>query len=188
MKAYKENIDKLRKPSPNAIDPLNILETEVHDDVLYYANIPDNNGRLYAAIAAHADNICFNFDYLKKYIEYYNQYALKDQLKKYPLNAPTEIEFLKLLEFRESEMKRVLHGGKDTWQWPAEWGDVGWNGPVFHNPVRYWSFMDKLDKNQKEEIQDRLDIEFALNELRNTQKGILIFKSLLGMGKAITFL
>lgn len=138
--------------------------TKIHDSVLYYANTPDNDGKLYAAIAAYVDNICFNFDYLKKYIEYYNQNALKDKLKKYPFNIPTEIEFLKILEFRESEMRRVLQGGEHTWQWPAEWGDVGWNSSVFHN------------------------IDFALDELRNTQKGILILKSQLGMSKETVFL
>lgn len=188
MKPYKGNLDKLRRQNPNALDPLTILETKIHDSVLYYANTPDNDGKLYAAIAAYADNICFNFDYLKKYIEYYNQNALKDKLKKYPFNIPTEIEFLKILEFRESEMRRVLQGGEHTWQWPAEWGDVGWNSPVFHNPVRYSDFMNELDKNEREKIEDRLDIDFALDELRNTQKGILILKSQLGMSKETVFL
>jgi hypothetical protein len=52
-------------------------------------------------------------------------------------------DYITVLEFRELELTRLLNAynqGQEAfsvaneWQWPKEWGDVGWNGPI----VRGW--------------------------------------------------
>ncbi len=43
-------------------------------------------------------------------------------------------EFIEILRFRRDEIVRVLRGNwwKDNeWHWPKNWGELGWNGPVF---------------------------------------------------------
>jgi len=48
-------------------------------------------------------------------------------------------EFVEILEFRRRELQRILHGKwwdstewttLREWQWPEEWGQIGWTGPV----------------------------------------------------------
>ena len=56
-------------------------------------------------------------------------------------------DFVRVLEFRERELQRVIKlwtssGWKSDrapeWEWPSEWGDLGWNGPILRERVHLW--------------------------------------------------
>jgi hypothetical protein len=62
-------------------------------------------------------------------------------------------EFVAVLEFRECELQRIMKtwsstGWKDShaieWQWPSEWGDLGWNGPIMREKVHLWGAEEDL--------------------------------------------
>lgn len=93
----------------------------------------------WSAVAASLPD--FEYDY-EAYAEAANRHnELMDQRghddrKLYVLSL---LEFVSVLKFREMELERICKswgsGGWKTdeeihWQWPDEWGDVGWNGPI----------------------------------------------------------
>ncbi len=62
-------------------------------------------------------------------------------------------EFVQVLEFRERELQRIIKmwsssGWKNDhapeWQWPAEWGDLGWNGPILRERAHLWGAEEDL--------------------------------------------
>jgi hypothetical protein len=62
-------------------------------------------------------------------------------------------EFVAVLEFRERELQRIMKswsstGWKDShaieWQWPPEWGDLGWNGPILQEKAHLWGAEEDL--------------------------------------------
>jgi hypothetical protein len=62
-------------------------------------------------------------------------------------------EFVQVLEFRERELQRIIKmwssgGWKNDrapeWQWPSEWGDLGWNGPILRERAHLWGAEEDL--------------------------------------------
>ena len=62
-------------------------------------------------------------------------------------------EFVAVLEFRERELQRIMRtwsssGWKDSraieWEWPPEWGDLGWNGPILRERAHLWGAEEDL--------------------------------------------
>lgn len=54
-------------------------------------------------------------------------------------------DYIKVLEFRESELTRLLAAYDDgqesfiaanEWKWPREWGNIGWNSPIVSGHLR----------------------------------------------------
>jgi hypothetical protein len=62
-------------------------------------------------------------------------------------------EFVAVLEFRERELQRIIPTwqSKDwtdshnlEWQWPAEWGEIHWNGPILRERPYLWGAEEDL--------------------------------------------
>jgi hypothetical protein len=62
-------------------------------------------------------------------------------------------EFVAVLEFRERELQRIIPTwqSKDwtnshnlEWQWPAEWGEIHWNGPILRERAYLWGAEEDL--------------------------------------------
>lgn len=115
---------------------------------------------LYSFIVAHCDSFCFNYEFLNDLLKRFAASGFK------PISTPTLLEYLELLEFRESEQKRVLSGGDPHWQWLSDWGaKPSWNSYVF----------ESTGGGEAEKTA----------QLEATQRGILVHKALLGHGALI---
>lgn len=104
----------------------------------------------WSAVAASAPEFDYDYDIYREAAERHNNRLIDAMGEEHAAKGLIDIldtqEYLKVLEFRESELRRVLAAyekGQDTfseaigaWHWPIEWGDVGWNGPVVHGWLR----------------------------------------------------
>ena len=107
---------------------------------------------LYSFIVAHCDTCCFSYGFLNELLK--RRAALGFR----PIPAPTLLEYLELLEFREAEQIRILSGDDPHWKWMPHWGaKPSWNSHV--HP--------------------------STEQLQATQRGILVHKALLGHGSLI---
>lgn len=83
-----------------------------------------------AFIASQPDAFHFSYEYLKILAEERLAHGHA------PLRVPTLIEFIELLEFRESELLRAKAAtGEDLyWRWPSSWpAKPSWNSHVRHS-------------------------------------------------------
>lgn len=111
-------------------------------DVFQYAHLVDHGCRagrrnpdeaqadFFAFIASQPDAFHFSYEYFKVVAEERVAHGLA------PLRIPSLIEFLELLEFRESELLRTkTASGEDLyWRWPSSWpAQPSWNSHVRHS-------------------------------------------------------
>ena len=117
------------------------IENTIHNPYFkkwpYYEDPADATGATWSIIAAHADSFCYNYDYLAHFINEKNKTCGwgADPFYHHPVPIPTKLEFLEILEFRESELERYTNevGAKEgiiDWNWPPSWGNIHWNCPI----------------------------------------------------------
>lgn len=115
---------------------------------------PGDHGRLLSAVAACAPEFDYDYDIYRRAVISYNQEQLtvsEDGHEPRTIGLVPLDEYVEILKFRESEIKRVARAAQslfdperkavEEWRWPEEWGQVGWNGPVARPPA-LWQFMD----------------------------------------------
>jgi len=111
----------------------------------------------WSAVAASMPEFDYNYDIYRESAERYNQ---KEEAKDRPHDIIYILsldEFVKVLEFREKELLRLINAWHnpqgDTWkafekanywQWPAEWGDLGWKGPIIRERLSLYEAEDDL--------------------------------------------
>ena len=91
-------------------------------------------------------------------------------------------EFVHVLEFREKELIRLIDAwNKDSWQglekanhweWPTEWGNLGWNCPVIRERL-------SLFEAEQDLMQTRAALDRHRSRLLNEKRGVN------GLSKAI---
>jgi len=102
-----------------------------------------NKYRLWSAIAASVPNFDYSYEAFReaaaKFNEKEDERARGANRKPTKIEIPRVSEFLEILEFRRSELLRVLQGEwwEETkwrklreWRWPEKWGHIGWNQPI----------------------------------------------------------
>lgn len=114
----------------------------------------DKRYYFWSAVAASLPE--FNYDY-----DVYREAAERHNLKAAGGGHPDTIyvlsleEFVSVLEFRERELLRIIglwrsSSGWDRgdraieWQWPSEWGHIGWRGPILRERVHLWGAEEDL--------------------------------------------
>jgi hypothetical protein len=117
------------------------MECNGHDE-FQYAHLVDHGCRagrrnpdeaqadFFAFIASQPDAFHFSYQYLKVLAEERLAHGHA------PLRVPTLIEFIELLEYRESELLRAKAAtGEDLyWRWPSSWpAKPSWNSHVRHS-------------------------------------------------------
>jgi hypothetical protein len=104
----------------------------------------------WSAVAASAPEFDYDYDIYCEAAERHNQRLIDQMGEESAAKGLIDIldlrEYVEVLQFRESEIRRVLAAyevGQDAfseaigaWLWPKEWGDVGWNGQVVHGWLR----------------------------------------------------
>jgi hypothetical protein len=101
----------------------------------------DNKYHLWSAIAASLPEFDYSYEVYREALDRFNRGSVVQAHPHDALPALTLAEFIEVLEFRESELLRLLHfKGKwqdfeeaNYWQWPGEWGDLGWQGPIIRH-------------------------------------------------------
>jgi len=115
---------------------------------------------LWSAVAAHAEEISYSYEYLEQFVRRQNSRGSGYIEDTYPsLPMPTRLEFLEILEFREGELNRALSNSESNpnWQWPPDW-KPSWNSYIISS-------------------RQRNEREFDLN---STRTAISVHKCLLG--------
>lgn len=70
---------------------------------------------LKSIVVARAHEFCFSYEFVLHLIR------SRESLGAGPLDGVDRLEFLRLIEFREDEIRRVMLGGDPSWKWPATW-------------------------------------------------------------------
>jgi hypothetical protein len=100
----------------------------------------------WSAVASMLPDLDYNYDIYREAIEKHNNKAVQKGYAHDALYVLTLDEFLSVLEFRETELQRLIrswHSGggwqefekANEWHWPTEWGHLGWNCPILRQRV-----------------------------------------------------
>jgi len=114
----------------DAFNPFD-FEDEAHG-MLWHHRDSHARGNLWSAVAAHAEEISYSYDYLQQFVDRLNSIGSGYIEETYPtLPMPTRLEFLEILEFREKELNRALSNSMSdpNWQWPSDWSP-SWNSYI----------------------------------------------------------
>jgi len=115
----------------------------------------------WSAVAASLPEFDYNYDIYREAAERHNRKIAEregsDQPSKHSVYVLPLAEFVQVLEFRERELLRLIEvwrkpQGNTTgeleqanyWRWPAEWGDLGWRGPIIRERLSLYSAEDDL--------------------------------------------
>ncbi len=113
----------------------------------------------YSAVTASLPEFDYNYDIYKEAATIYTE---QDQ-KYHGINSKSKIyilsleEFIISLEHREHELKRLLDSHSQNWndfekanewQWPSDWGHLGWTGPIIRDRLSTTKVRDELTKTQ----------------------------------------
>jgi hypothetical protein len=134
------------------------LEHDFDGHLLWHAHRhearSENQYYFWSAVAASLPEFGYDFDVYQE--------ASQRYLQKLQVNHPDNAgnfhilsldEFIAVLEFRERELQRIIKlwsgsGWEDRlaieWQWPTEWGHIGWTGPILRERVHLWGAQEEL--------------------------------------------
>ena len=123
----------------------------------------EDNRKYYfwSAVAASLPEFDYNYDIYREAAERHNRKIAEREGSNRPSKHSVYVlpldEFVQVLEFRERELLRLIEawhkpegdGWKafekaNEWRWPAEWGDLGWSGPVIRDRLSYYTAEDDL--------------------------------------------
>lgn len=117
-----------------------------------YRHVKEEHRKFYfwSAVASMLPEFDYNYMIYQEAIDRHNAKSVREERGRDTLYVLSLDEFLSVLEFRESELRRLIakwhEGGgwekfekANEWQWPKEWGDLGWRGPIIRERV---SLMD----------------------------------------------
>lgn len=109
----------------------------------------------WSAVAASLPEFDYDYDVYREAAERHSQKVERLGHKGHEIEILSLDEFVSVLEFRESELLRIIRlwrsgQGWDKadraieWHWPVEWGDIGWNGPILRERVHLWGAEEDL--------------------------------------------
>jgi len=119
----------------------------------------DNKFYFWSAVAASLPEFDYSYEIYQEATERHKQKLIKwghdrDAEAFYVLQLS---EFVKVLEFRDKELLRLIdtwhhHEGDawdafrkaNDWQWPSNWGDLGWGGPIIRDQLSVYTAEDDL--------------------------------------------
>jgi len=118
----------------------------------------DEDGKKYyflSAVAASAPLFEYDYDVYCEAAESHNRKLDRREHGPDSMYILSLEEFVAVLEFRESELLRIIQlwqsgqgWGQNNraieWQWPSEWGDLGWTGPILREKVHLWGAEEDL--------------------------------------------
>lgn len=109
----------------------------------------------WSAVAASLPGFDYDYDVYQEAAEHHNNKMSASDHRGHEVYVLSLDEFLSVLEFRESELLRIIqlwrsaHGWDKNdrsieWRWPAEWGHLGWNCPILMERVHLWGAEEDL--------------------------------------------
>jgi hypothetical protein len=115
----------------------------------------DKKHYFWSAVAASLPELDYDYDVYREAAERYNEKLHATGEKRRAIYVLPLEEFVSVLEFRESELLRIIglwragHGWDKgnraiEWQWPSEWGHLGWTGPILRERVHLWGAEEDL--------------------------------------------
>jgi len=128
----------------------------------------DERYAFWSAVAASLPDFEYDYDAYAEAAKAHNEKQERLGRDRSLLYILSLSEFISVLEFRKKELLRICElwgsgGWKNDeeiyWQWPKEWGDVGWNGPI---------------------LRERRHLQGAEEDLMRTQAAIEHYRPRLG--------
>jgi len=115
----------------------------------------ENRYYLWSAVAASLPTFDYDYDVYREAAERHNARVTREGPKAHAIDVLSLDEFVSVLEFRESELLRIIGlvrsgqgwGDRDRaieWRWPSEWGNIGWTGPILREKVYLWGAEEDL--------------------------------------------
>ena len=114
----------------------------------HFRGITDNiKFHFWSAIAAMLPEFDYSYEAFCEAATKFNKKeesrAIERDRQPRTIDIPTLPEFLEILEFRRSELERILEEGwwasdkrESEWHWPAKWGKISWTGPIIRGRSR----------------------------------------------------
>lgn|GEM_PF-1039298 len=134
----------------------------------------DNKYYLWSAVAATLPEFDYSYEVYREALERYNQGPVVQEHHRDALPVLTLEEFVAVLELRERELLRLIdtwHSSQtdsaatwkhfeaaNDWQWPTEWGDIGWGGPIIRDRLTVYAAEEDLlqTRNALDRYRSRL--------------------------------
>jgi len=134
------------------------LERDFQAHLLWHAHrhLPEGENRYYfwSAVAASLPEFGYDFDVYQEASHHHLKKMQKEHVREAErFHVLSLEEFVAVLEFRERELQRIMKtwsstGWRDShaleWQWPPEWGELGWNGPILREKAHLWGAEEDL--------------------------------------------
>lgn len=110
----------------------------------------------WSAVAASLPDFDHDYDIYREAAEYHNDHVRADAADGQPyerLYVLSLDEFVRVLEFREKELLRLIESWgqpgesfdkANEWRWPMEWGQLGWNCPIIRERVSLHAAQQEL--------------------------------------------
>lgn len=125
----------------------------------HYKRDEDKKYYFWSAVAASLPELDYDYDVYREAADRHNERVTPTGEKRRAIYVLSLEEFVSVLEFRESELLRIIglwrggHGWDKSdraieWQWPSEWGHLGWTGPILRERVHLWGAEEDLMRTQ----------------------------------------
>jgi hypothetical protein len=133
-----------------------------------HGHVDDASRKYYfwSAVAASLPEFDWDYDIYREAVERYNQRAREQRTESRTVYVLSLDEFIKVLELREAELKRIIDAwpweGSDEvvyWQWPSDWGDLGWSSPILRERPHLWGAEEDLMRTRAALAQLRPRLE-----------------------------
>ncbi len=109
----------------------------------------------WSAVVATLPVFDYDYDVYREAVERHNDKVARTGHKGHEIYVLSLEEFVSVLEFRESELLRIIalwRAGQGwdkgeramEWRWPPQWGHIGWNGPILLERVHLWGAEEDL--------------------------------------------
>lgn len=137
----------------------------------------DNQYYMWSAVAATMPEFDYSYEVYREAAERFNEGPVIREHPRDVLPVLTLDEFVAVLNFRERELLRLIdtwhaHEEGDIWkrfesanywQWPAEWGDLGWKSPIIRKGLSVYAAEEDLlqTRNALQRYRSKLMLERA---------------------------
>jgi hypothetical protein len=118
----------------------------------------------WSAVAATMPEFDYSYEIYREAAERHNRREIIQENPSDALYVLSLEEFVCVLEFRESELLRLIDAWSDAyrrqgdtlknfqedneWQWPPEWGNLGWSGPILREHPSVYATEEELMKTR----------------------------------------
>jgi len=149
-----------------------------HISTQHMTDFAERKYHYWSGLAAEMPLFAYDYEVYSEAAQNFNRkMSEKAWAKDFALAIVPLHDFVRLLEFREGELLRLIEswGGNgvafekaNEWRWPPEWGTITWNGPILRDRLSLWAAERDLMETRSALERYRRQLEQRAAENRPT--------------------